>query len=649
MQNSSFKNHLQVIALVLLGLLVSVGSASGGETQIFKDIVTNGGSNWNTKIGEGQFVDWTHNIPADVLAKATRGGIIIGAKDVDYPHCCQSQDNCPSEKNPYLSQYQCEHDLLSVNGQQVGYIEGENNSQATFELTIPVSKLTDGENFFRIDADSVSNPIDWVLTVNYSELYLYYDDSIDEPDPKPEPEPDPVLKADLDIIKRQGQSSLLPGMRQIYQLEIVNTGELDLTGLTVTDELDGYLKYVSDTSSGNHSSNGRQHRWTFNNTLKPAERISFNIISEVDENLLSDIPVSNKAYAQTDQVPGPVVSNTVTAYSSFVPVAPDGIRVTKRVIGNSVRIGSLLTYVVTVENTSLGRIFNIQLEDVLPRGFSIVPGRVVRDGAVFEDPAGSRHLMWELGNLAGNSSTTIKYQVVVGANSKKGLNKNIARVKAIDGGRNIVTGEDSASVSVGGSVHDLGRIEVQVFDDQNNNGLQNAEDNGLKEISVLLADGNKKTTNADGIVVFEEVRPGHNAVAVDERTLPPESTLIGDNSKLVRVMEGEFVEVAFPVSIDRSPTRLEGRVFIDRNNNTQFDDNEVLASDFEVELVNYRKTKGKGGRFVFANITHGAHVLIVSSQGQSINVPINLSRGRNEQDIPIPFSGIRFTVEEHKR
>lgn len=651
MQNLSLKTRLQVTVLVIFYLLIAVGSALGGETSIFKDIVTSGGGNWDTKIGEGEFVVWTHNIPADVLAKATRGGIIIGAQDVDYPNCCLKQESCPSERNPYLSKDQCEHDMLSVNGAQVGYLEGENNSQVTFELTIPIKNLKAGENIFKIDADDLSNPIDWVLMVNYSELYLYYDDGVEVPGPGTDPDSgtDPVPSADIDIIKRQSQSKVLPGMRQIYQFEITNTGDLALTGLKVTDELDKHLKYISDTSSGNHTFNGRQHRWTFNRGLKPKERLSFNIITELDVDVLSGIPISNRAYAWVDQLPDGVASNTVTAYSSFVAVAPDGIRVTKRVIGSSVRIGSLLTYVVTIENTSLGRLFNLELEDVLPRGFSIVPGRVVRDGALFKDPTGSRHLMWDLGNLGQKASTTLKYQVVVGANAKKGRNKNSARAKAIDGGRNIVTGEDSAFVNIGGSPLDLGRIEVQVFEDNNGNGRQNAEDNGLKEIGLLLADGQKKITDAEGMAVFEDVRPGHNAVAVDERTLPPESKLIGDSSKLVRVMEGEFVEVYFPVSIDRRPARLQGRVFIDRNNNKLFDNNELLVPSFEAELVNSRKTKGKNGRFVFANIPSGTHTLIVRTQGQSVTVPINLSRGRNKQDIPIPFSGIRFIVEEHNR
>lgn len=654
MQNLSLKNRLAVTILVSLYLLLTAGSTLGGDPRIFKDIVTNGGNNWNTPIGEGEFVAWIHNIPPHLLAKATRAGIIIGAH-VDLPNCCLAQENCPSKGNPYLPKFQCGHHMLSVNGQQVDFLRGENNSPVTFELTIPVTKLKGGKNFFRINADVVPNPIKWVLMVNHSTLYLYDDDSGEKPAPKPKPKLKPKLKlkptfsADLDIIKHQGQSSLLPGMRQIYQLEIINTGELNLTGLKVIDILDENLKYVSDTSPGNHQFNGRQHSWTFNRILKPSERLSFNIITEVNDNLLSDIPVSNKAYAQVDQLPDKEASNTVTAYSSFVPVAPGGIRVTKRFIGSSVRIGSLLTYVVTIENNSLGGLFNLQLEDILPQGFSIVPGRVVRDGSVFNDPTGSRHLMWKLGNLGRKSSTTLKYQVVVGANSKKGRNKNTARVKAIDGGRNTVTGEDSAVVNIGGSTHDLGRIEVQVFEDNNGNGLQNVEENGLKEISVLLAGGHKKSTDTEGMVVFEDVRPGHNAVAVDERTLPSESKLIGDNSKLVRVMEGGFVEVTFPVTIDKKPTSLEGRVFIDKNNNKQFDDKELLVPNFEAELVSYSKTTGKNGRFVFDNITDGEHMLIVRAQGQSVKVPINVSRGRNEQDIPIPFSGIRSTVEEHNR
>ena len=86
----------------------------------------------------------------------------------------------------------------------------------------------------------------------------------------------------------------MPGMRQMYQLEIINKGDLKLTGLNVADELDKHLKYVSDTSSGKHSSNGREHRWTFNRTLQPAERFSFNIITKfiLDHFIFTNAPVT---------------------------------------------------------------------------------------------------------------------------------------------------------------------------------------------------------------------------------------------------------------------------------------------------------------------------------------------------------------------
>ncbi len=650
MLSSAFKKILRESLTVVIALLLLASSATAAGNLIYTDIVTNGGTNWNTEIGEGQHVVWTHDIPADVLANATHGGVIVGAKDVDFPSCCQAQNSCPSESNPYLSADKCEHDMLSVNGNQIGYLEGENNSLKTFELIIPINKLKAGENTFRVDADVTANPIDWVLWVKSSELYLYYDESFKDPVPVPVPVDEvelPPLINKLEVVKRQGQTTVLPGMRQVYQVEIKNLGNQPVTGLRVSDELDEHLRYISDTSSARHGQNGNNHSWSFNRSLQPHEKLSFNIVTELEEEVMGGIAISNTAYARVDQISETVASNTVTAYSSFVPVTPDGIRVNKRVIGNSVRVGSILTYIVTIENVSLGRVFNLQMEDILPRGFSIVSGRVVRDGTLFRDPSGTRILTWNLGNLAQDASTTLKYQVVVGANVKKGQNRNTARVQGVDGGSNVIADEDSAFVNIGTTLEELGRIEVLVFEDHDGNGLQNAEDDGMGEIGLLLAGGQKKRTDADGKAIFDDIRSGYRVVGVDERTLPSESKLIGDSSKLVRVLEGEFVDVAFPVFVDRRASRLQGRVFIDRNGNERFDDNEQLVPSFVAELIGYRKTKGQKGRFVFANIKAGQYMLIIRTQGRNIETPVQLSRGRSKLDIPVPFTGVRFIVEEH--
>ncbi len=579
----------------------------------------------------GNEITWQHTIPADILARATRVEATVGALDVDYPDCSA---NCPT-----CSPDQCEHDRLYVNDSEIGLLEGSNNAAQANPVTIPLSLLQAGANDYRVVNEVVESPVDWRLTIRNSTLKLY----VKKEKPVEEPVIEPV--PGISIKKTQLRSSLLPGQEQRYTITVTNTGETTLTGIKVTDRLDASLRYKKSTSIMRHRQNKDNHVWTLA-SLAPGKSVTIRLTADLADEILANVSVSNRAKVTTNELPSQT-SNTVTTLSSFIPVEPDDLLVSKRVNRRESRVGKILVYQVTVENRGNGTIFQLVLNDDLPNGFSFVPGSTLKDGQQFQDPSGRRRLKWELGTLPAGKRIDIRYQVIIGSNVKRGRNRNKASASAIDGGGTRLRGADEAIVMIGGGDLEIpAEIKAQVFLDNNENGLQNSDDTPLGQVRVLLSTGEKRVTTDTGIARFKDLAAGFYALSIDPRSLPAHRSISGESTRLLRLMEGEQATVSLPVKKDIGPARLSGIIYLDRNKNGQYDHGEQTGKAIKVFLDGTMVTRSKQGRYLFGGIESGKHLLEVKTGATTIEHPLELAIGNNEFDIALPAGGLMVSIEE---
>lgn len=341
-------------------------------------------------------------------------------------------------------------------------------------------------------------------------------------------------------------------------------------------------------------------------------------------------------------------SNTVTAISSYIPVAPEDLSVDKRVNRREARIGRIISYRIRIENISNGTIFKLVLEDLLPRGFSLVSGTVLRDGAKFDDPRGLRRLQWSLGLLPAGQSTTISYQAVIGSNVRRGQNINTATASGVDGGGNSAQGEDQAIVMIGGGHIEVpAEIEAYVFLDKDDNELPGGEDDPMEDIVVIVSSGDKQVTDKDGKTLFTPLLSGHYAVAVDERSLPDYIVVSDRNTKLVRLTEGERARVYLPVKQDIGPANLSGLLFYDENRNSIYEEGEPLPETGVVTLDHRMKTRARDGAYAYSGLTSGTYTLEAEASGQHVKKEINLSIGNNTINIPLRTGIVRLEIKEN--
>lgn len=203
-----------------------------------------------------------------------------------------------------------------------------------------------------------------------------------------------------------------------------------------------------------------------------------------------------------------------------IPLDPfDGrFGVEKTVDQKIVSQGDVLEYTVTATNHDTRYpLSNVFLEDMLPPGFRYIAGSArYADGVLFPETmlaVDGRLLSFRLGNIESNVSTSISYQVRVGAGSPKdeAVNKiqgfsddavsNVARatVKLVD---ELMTEEGLL----------IGRVFTGSCDDPE-------QQQAVKNVRLYFENGRSVTTDERGRWHLAGVRPGTHVVQLDTESL----------------------------------------------------------------------------------------------------------------------------------
>ncbi len=384
---------------------------------------------------------------------------------------------------------------------------------------------------------------------------------------------------------------------------------------------------------------------------------------------------------------GHTASIDVTLVVGKPPVPESaGLAVDKSVSPPSAKVGGVLLYSVRIENTGRGTLKDVVIRDNLPAGVGYVKGSAVTDGKGSSDPSGTTTLIWEIGDLTGGETITLKYHGVVKPNIARGKSTNTVTVTGTDPTGRTLSARDTADVGVSSETLDRkGKIKGRVFIDENGNGLKNVDEEGVAGIWVVLESGERTTTDEEGLFVFDEVDSGEHLVGLHVRKLPKEYYVIGDASKIVSLFSGGTGRTYFALG-RTGPSKKEleemkqaeeekkkqeeearkeeekkeeeekeknlptgtvfGKVFIDDNANEIYNPGEKGAEGVTVLLDADKKTvTDKLGNFRFNKVKEGRHVLSIREDKDfrksyrlpnkkkiSLNVKASTN---NRQDIPV--------------
>jgi uncharacterized repeat protein (TIGR01451 family) len=227
------------------------------------------------------------------------------------------------------------------------------------------------------------------------------------------------------------------------------------------------------------------------------------------------------------------------------------LKIEKDANKRAVSVGDIVTYAVTIENTSSGDVTDVYLEDKIPAGFKYISGKVILDGTEISDPTGNRPLTFYIGTVSSGQTRTLKYQLIVGSGVTFGNYENKAFAKYASG--TIISNYATETVKViPDPLFDLGTVIGKVFHDRNENGIQNKGEEPISDMQIVTEEGTVITTDKDGKYHLSGIIPGRHLFRLDERTLPDDAYLTTDKVVIADITPGILAKVNFGVKLPDS-------------------------------------------------------------------------------------------------
>jgi uncharacterized repeat protein (TIGR01451 family) len=246
------------------------------------------------------------------------------------------------------------------------------------------------------------------------------------------------------------------------------------------------------------------------------------------------------------------------------------IQITKSGDRASAQPGDTVVYRLSVRNASDIALQNITLNDVLPAGFKFVNGSIratFADAAVpvtFQQQGQSQTLKLTL-TLPVDGVVNLSYAAQLTTDALRGSGTNLASVTGARTDNNLEVRDGPASHKVrmsAGLFSDCGILIGRVFEDRNFDGEQQTGEPGIPNAVVYLEDGNRVTTDPDGLFSVKCMLPGYHTGVLDPLSVPgyrlaPNRRFIERNSasRLVELAPGSMVRMNFGVMPESGGTR----------------------------------------------------------------------------------------------
>jgi uncharacterized repeat protein (TIGR01451 family) len=292
------------------------------------------------------------------------------------------------------------------------------------------------------------------------------------------------------------------------------------------------------------------------------------------------------AYAQTTIIPntatagfrstpgGPFQttrSNTVT-----VPLVNQRLELIKTGDRGAAEPGDSVIYRLLLKNSGSSRLTSIAITDTLPLGFKYISGSaraaLSTAGAAGETPVNlssppevnGQVVTFRYPALEPLQTLTVVYASLLTPDAVRGSGRNLAVGTGLAPGGGLVTSNPASHLLRirPGILSDCGTILGRVFVDKNFDGEQQPGEPGVPNAVIFMDDGNRVTTDANGLYSLPFAIAGYRTGTLDLTSLPgytlaPNLYRIEQNapSRMVRLAPGSMVRMNFAVT----PSFKEGQ------------------------------------------------------------------------------------------
>jgi uncharacterized repeat protein (TIGR01451 family) len=339
-----------------------------------------------------------------------------------------------------------------------------------------------------------------------------------------------IRKENTQHTDADGNGFVSPGDTLTYRITATNAGNTDLANVAVRDDLIDPAEALCAT-------------------LAPAETcvLTGSLTVTVDDAQAGSI--DNTAEALSDQTPVAVFASLDIAVRGVV----DGDSLTKTALITTVKRGERVPFEIRAADVPLSP---VRIIDVMPPGFSYVPGSARANGAAVEPSIDGRNLTFD--GLVPDDDDDITVELTLVATSAAVTGENVNRAQLVDPGSGEVLATARARVTIlEEAVFDCSDVIGKVFDDRNRNGYQDEGEPGLPGVRLATVKGLLVTTDPHGrfsiaCADIPDQDIGSNLILkLDPRTLPTGYQVTTENPRKVRLTRGKIVKLNFGAAITR--------------------------------------------------------------------------------------------------
>lgn len=238
--------------------------------------------------------------------------------------------------------------------------------------------------------------------------------------------------------------------------------------------------------------------------------------------------------------------------------------INKTVSNNIAALGDFVQYTVTIQNTDKNSISNVNLNDILPKGFKVKPESVYVDNVRVIPVYDGKTLQYNLGTLLTNQTRTIKYVTQISMNSDLGDAVNYATAT----GTGATSNTAKSTVLVKDDLmSDKAIIVGNVYETQDCN-----RDNlkPMEGIKIQFETGDFVYSDKQGRWHIDNLKPMTHVAQIDKLSLPTDyyPVLCEANNRFAQNPNSQFVE-SRPSSIERVDFYVKKKTLVEKRANAK--------------------------------------------------------------------------------
>ncbi len=200
-----------------------------------------------------------------------------------------------------------------------------------------------------------------------------------------------------------------------------------------------------------------------------------------------------------------------------------------------------------IKNISAIPFANLELVAKIPEGFNFIDRTSRLDGAPASAREGSK--IFSLGTISSGQSRQLGFLLVASNAVQIGKRYEVSfLVRQTNGTIQSATKLLILTVTAD-PLFDEGTILGKVFDDRNENAVQDKGEHGIPGVRLATEQGIVVTTDPYGRFHIPAVKPGRHVVKIDGHTLPQGTKFVSEESVLVKTTDGMLNVVNFAAKL----------------------------------------------------------------------------------------------------